>query len=68
MYANRTAGSTALKRLMTEYRGIYNAKYAASFQSIYSLFFVSILELTLNAPEGITAGTNRNTIERDNSD
>jgi len=23
MYANRTAGSTALKRLMTEYRGIH---------------------------------------------
>ncbi|OBZ88683.1 Ubiquitin-conjugating enzyme E2 [Choanephora cucurbitarum] len=33
MYGNRTTGSTALKRLMTEYR-----------------------ELTLNAPEGITAG------------
>ncbi|KAI8078092.1 ubiquitin-conjugating enzyme/RWD-like protein [Gilbertella persicaria] len=35
MYANRTAGSTALKRLMTD---------------------IKIIELTLNAPEGITAG------------
>jgi hypothetical protein len=52
MYANRTAGSTALKRLMTEYRGTI---YASSFHLIETQFMFN-LELTLNAPEGITAG------------
>lgn len=52
MYANRTAGSTALKRLMTEYRGM-NLVHVVLYKSNIHSFF---LELTLNAPEGITAG------------
>ena len=52
MYNNRTAGSTALKRLMTEYRGI-NLVHAVLYKSS---IYIAFLELTLNAPEGITAG------------
>ncbi|GAN01029.1 ubiquitin-conjugating enzyme [Mucor ambiguus] len=55
MYANRTAGSTALKRLMTEYRGTRFLHTPCSFQ-IKVLTNVNDIELTLNAPEGITAG------------
>jgi hypothetical protein len=40
MYNNRTAGSTALKRLMTEYRGIKLVHAVLYKSSIYiALFF-----------------------------
>ncbi|CAG8813797.1 9251_t:CDS:2, partial [Racocetra persica] len=54
MYNSRNMASTALKRLMTEYKGTILFKNKIS--KLNTELSLSFTELTLNAPEGITAG------------